>query len=260
VVAIVPRAPGLIWVLGLRAGDVMVDGSIRGGRLRSLGLWWTAARGREPRKLWELAGRLAVIWEWWTRRNGSAEGSGDGFERFGAEFAQRELRVLSDLREPDDVLKAVRASCTVPLLNSAPQRFRGELLVDGGFVESVPFRSALREGATHVLALRTRDGGYRLPEYRRFAELAMRLAGPELASLLRGRPHRYNGEADELEGLASHPAGRPSVTQVMVPRERRLVDHLDTDVAQIRECIRLGASAVESLVLGNVAERLEAAA
>jgi hypothetical protein len=27
---IVSRAPGLIWVLGPRAGDVMVDGSIRG--------------------------------------------------------------------------------------------------------------------------------------------------------------------------------------------------------------------------------------
>ena len=45
VVAIVPRAPGLIWVLGLVAGDVMVDGSIRGEPLQPLGLWWTAARG-----------------------------------------------------------------------------------------------------------------------------------------------------------------------------------------------------------------------
>jgi hypothetical protein len=60
----VPRAPGLIWVHGRVAGDVMVDGSIRGGRLRSLGLSWTAARGRESRKLRELAGRLPVIWEW----------------------------------------------------------------------------------------------------------------------------------------------------------------------------------------------------
>lgn len=74
VVAIVPRAPGLIWVLGLVAGDVMVDGSIRGERLRPLGLWWTAALGRESRQLRELAGRLAVIWEWWAWRNGSATG------------------------------------------------------------------------------------------------------------------------------------------------------------------------------------------
>ena len=60
----VPRMPGLIWVLGRWAGDVMVDGSFRGERLRPLGLWWTAARGRESRKLRELAGRLAAIGEW----------------------------------------------------------------------------------------------------------------------------------------------------------------------------------------------------
>jgi hypothetical protein len=68
----VPRMPGLIWVLGPWAGDVMVDVSFRGGRLRPLGLWWTAAGGRESRKLGEPAGRLRVIWEWWAWRNRSA--------------------------------------------------------------------------------------------------------------------------------------------------------------------------------------------
>jgi hypothetical protein len=62
---VVPRAPGLIWVLGLVAGDVMVDGSIRRERLRPLGLCWSAALGRESRKLRELAGSLAAIWDLW---------------------------------------------------------------------------------------------------------------------------------------------------------------------------------------------------
>src|SRR5206468_12618250 len=76
---IAPRAPGLIWVLGRGAGDVMVDGSIRGERLRPLCLWWTAAGGgRESRKLRELAGRLAVIWEWWAGRRRSARGQVTG--------------------------------------------------------------------------------------------------------------------------------------------------------------------------------------
>ena len=84
---IVPRAPGLIWVLGLGAGDVMVDGSIRGERLRPLGLWWTAARGRESRQLREPAGRLRVIWESWA---GETVGwwSGEGLQGVGAELAQ----------------------------------------------------------------------------------------------------------------------------------------------------------------------------
>ena len=59
--AVVPRAPGLIWVHGLVAGDVMVDRSIRGDRLRPLGLFGTAACGRVSQHLREPAGRLGVI-------------------------------------------------------------------------------------------------------------------------------------------------------------------------------------------------------
>ena len=64
---VVPRAPGLIWVRGLVAGDVMVvrsirvDRSIRGDRLRPLDLFGTAAGGRVSQHLREPAGRLAVI-------------------------------------------------------------------------------------------------------------------------------------------------------------------------------------------------------
>src|SRR5215211_7039053 len=89
VVAIVPRAPGLIWVLGLGAGDVMVDGSVRGERLRPLGLWWTAALGRESRQF-AGAGRTCACH---LGMVGLAEqigaGSGDWFEGVGAELAQR---------------------------------------------------------------------------------------------------------------------------------------------------------------------------
>jgi hypothetical protein len=59
VVAIGPRTPGLIWVRDLVVGDVMVDGSIRVGRPRRLGLSWVAGRGREPSSLGE---RAAWVW------------------------------------------------------------------------------------------------------------------------------------------------------------------------------------------------------
>jgi len=57
--------PGLIWVRGLVAGEVMVDGSFRVERLQPLGLWWTATLAWEPRNLWELAGSLRRILESW---------------------------------------------------------------------------------------------------------------------------------------------------------------------------------------------------
>ncbi len=90
VAAIAPRAPWLIWVLGPVAGDVMVDGSSRGERLRPLGLLWSAARGRVSQKLRELAGRLVCIFE----LVGLAEAIGDresadGLERPRPELCQR---------------------------------------------------------------------------------------------------------------------------------------------------------------------------
>ena len=57
-VPIAARMPWLIWVHDLVVGDVMVDGSTRGERLRPLGLWWVTARGREPRDCRERAGRF----------------------------------------------------------------------------------------------------------------------------------------------------------------------------------------------------------
>jgi hypothetical protein len=56
--------PGLIWVLDRMAGDVMVDGSLRGERLRPLVLYWITAEGRvSQKKPRELAGRPLAIWE-----------------------------------------------------------------------------------------------------------------------------------------------------------------------------------------------------
>jgi hypothetical protein len=50
---------------------VMVDRSIRGDRLRPLGLFGTAACGRVSQHLWELAGSLGVIGDWWAWRKRS---------------------------------------------------------------------------------------------------------------------------------------------------------------------------------------------
>jgi hypothetical protein len=54
------------------AGDVMVDWSIRGERLRPLGLWWTAVGRRESQSLRELAGSWGAILDGWAWRRRSA--------------------------------------------------------------------------------------------------------------------------------------------------------------------------------------------
>ena len=102
---IVPRAPGLIWVHGPWAGDVMVDGSFRGERLRPLILRMTTARGRVSRKPRELAGRLVAIWEMVGMAERSAEAQATGSKASGPSsrsvWKQRRasfLAIVSDAR------------------------------------------------------------------------------------------------------------------------------------------------------------------
>jgi predicted patatin/cPLA2 family phospholipase len=178
---------------------------------------------------------------------------GPEFRALAVSAADATLRVLGGFESTAELLAAVRVSCTVPVLGGVPARFRGEPMVDGGLLEPIPYVSALRDGATHVLVLRSRDTRYRSPGRGRVAELAVRRAHPELLGVLRSSGALYNRHADELEALAAHPEDRPAVTQVAVPPDSRLVRRLSTDRGRIAESLRLGASAMAAALYGEPA-------
>ena len=66
----------------------------------------------------------------------------------------------TDLRplcgSPAELRLALRASAALPLLAGPPVQLDGRRFYDAGLSESVPYRTALAQGATHVLALRSR--------------------------------------------------------------------------------------------------------
>jgi predicted patatin/cPLA2 family phospholipase len=157
-----------------------------------------------------------------------------------------ELRVLGDFESTADQLAAVRASCSIPVATGAPPTYRGEPMVDGGLLEAIPYRTALREGATHVLVLRTQEASYRGRRQDRFAERVLARANPELAPLLHTCSQRYNRDAAELQ----QPPGRPLVRQVAVPHGSRLVSRFSTDRARIADNVRLGALTMASSLYG----------
>jgi predicted patatin/cPLA2 family phospholipase len=51
---------------------------------------------------------------------------------------------------------ALRASASLPFLAGPPVELRGRRFYDAGVAESIPFRTPLAQGATHVLVLRSR--------------------------------------------------------------------------------------------------------
>ena len=161
-----------------------------------------------------------------------------------------ELCVLRDFESAADALAAVRASCAIPVLTGAPPSYRGEPMVDGGLLESIPYRTALREGATHVLVLRSRAAGYRASREGRLVEPMLARTHPALVPLLHSCSGRYNDDVAELDGLHRRPPLLPLVRQVAVPEGSRLVPRLSTDRARIANSIRLGAYAMASALYG----------
>jgi predicted acylesterase/phospholipase RssA len=160
------------------------------------------------------------------------------------------LRVLGDFADLDELLAAVRVSCTVPWLGGSPPTYRGEPMVDGGLREPIPYVSALDEGSSHVLVLRSRPTSLRVPSRSRIAELAVGRAHPRLRPVMQAAGDRYNADADRLERLGRATEG-PAVTQIGVPASSRLVGRLSTDPGRIAESLRLGATAMASALYGE---------
>ena len=118
----------------------------------------------------------------------------------------------TDLRplcgSPAELRLALRASAALPLLAGPPVQLDGRRFYDAGLSESVPYRTALAQGATHVLVLRSRreaaiagpEGG-RGParSARVIARTALRREPPALRAAFLGRDARL---ADDDRRLA----------------------------------------------------------
>jgi predicted patatin/cPLA2 family phospholipase len=159
------------------------------------------------------------------------------------------LRVLADFSDLDELRQAVRASAALPRLGGEPPLFRGERMADGGLIEPIPFHTAIEEGATHVLVLRSRPAAYRKPALSELGQLLALRDDPRLVELLKGRGGVYNRQAGELEqGSAGREHGA-QVLQIAVAAHERLIGRLESNTERATEAVRSGAQAMASAIL-----------
>lgn len=64
--------------------------------------------------------------------------------------------LLSDFKDEFDLRQCLRASATVPEVAGPPVVHRNRQMVDAAVFEAIPFRAAIADGCTHVVALATR--------------------------------------------------------------------------------------------------------
>ena len=136
---------------------------------------------------------------------------------------------------------ALRASAALPLLAGGPVAIGANRYVDGGVAEPVPVRTALAQGATHVLVLRTRRADQqvtRAPAVERVALsawLALHAPGARRPYLRRHLSH--------VEDEAAF-ARSASVVQVRPPLGSVDVTRLTGDLSRVGEGLASGASAM----------------
>jgi predicted patatin/cPLA2 family phospholipase len=90
-----------------------------------------------------------------------------------------DLRPL--ISDPAGLRLALRASAALPLLAGPPVTIAGRRFYDAGVSESIPYRTALTQGATHILVLRSRRAQDALAPQRHALPAAQQGRAPDAA-------------------------------------------------------------------------------
>ncbi len=174
--------------------------------------------------------------------------------------ASTDLRPL--IGDPAELRLALRASASLPFLAGPPVRLRDRRFYDAGVAESIPFRTPLTQGATHILVLRSRrppgaattadgasvDGvaadGVRPPRPPRSARLGARTTlrpeSRELRTALLTRGARTAADVAHIAELEA--AGR--ALSIRPPVSAPPVSRLTTDGALLAAALEAGRAAV----------------
>ncbi|MEI2776112.1 MAG: patatin-like phospholipase family protein [Tetrasphaera sp.] len=135
---------------------------------------------------------------------------------------------------------ALRATTSIPIVAGGPVRLGGRRFIDAGVTELVPVRTALADGATHVLALRTKRPSERPQPPSRLEQRAVR------SWLVRKAPGAVTAWAamharhTEEEWLL---AGHPGVLQIRPPEDGPVIGMTHRDLATLRAAVEAGYAA-----------------
>jgi predicted patatin/cPLA2 family phospholipase len=116
------------------------------------------------------------------------------------------------LNSAPNLRRALRASCALPLLAGPPVELQGRRYLDSGLSESIPYKTATAQGATHVLVLSSRRAEDVVrSSWSRFSRLVaatvLRRYPPELRETFLSRTSRLT--ADDVLLHEGHPAVFP---------------------------------------------------
>ena len=162
--------------------------------------------------------------------------------------------VLDSFQTESELREALRASARIPLASGPPVAIGDSTYVDGSVVQSIPLRTALEGGATHVLALLTRPRGQLRGHPKRWQKAVMfpfmNWRQPGLGDAHLPRAANYKAEVMELERLSSHHTSAPFAYAVQMPEDGVGVRQLEQDPDALFHGAAEGAAAVYAALTG----------
>lgn len=158
--------------------------------------------------------------------------------------------------DPAELRLALRASAAMPLLAGPPVEFAGRRFYDAGVSESVPYRTALAQGATHILVLRSRrdpltwpDGRAPSRSGRLITRTTLRRETPALRATFLSRDARLAADDRRLATYqAQSSAGAPvaAVFSIRPAPDSPEVSRLATDGKLLRAAFSSGRAAART--------------
>lgn len=144
------------------------------------------------------------------------------------------------LRDTSSLQAAFRASTAMPLLTGTPIQIDGRRFVDAGVSEAVPVRTALAQGATHVIALRTRRADERTTPPARIERIVLtRWFARNAPGALQPWMNRMAIRAQEERVLAEH----PGVLQIRPPVGSGDIGRTEVGGQALRAAVDIGRQA-----------------
>jgi predicted patatin/cPLA2 family phospholipase len=165
-------------------------------------------------------------------------GSAVGFHPLATDAATGASTDLAPLITDRLTLKlALRASTALPILSGRPVELGGRRFFDAGIAESIPYRTAADQGATHILVLRSRRIGERESSNggRSGRAIARYLSiyGSQLGAAFLDRPDRLTRDDLRLEQAEANPAAKPSILSLRPPAGTPDIGRLEKDQGRV---------------------------
>ncbi|GJD10958.1 hypothetical protein Gasu2_51200 [Galdieria sulphuraria] len=161
-----------------------------------------------------------------------------------------EAKVLDNYKTFEELRQCLRASALVPGIAGEPVSIDGDVFADAILHEAIPLRSALREGATHVLVLRTRPQGARIPHKAGMYERLIAVPSfrsqenfPVIQAFVLSGHHRqiYYEDIERLKrAKAEFGPTPPYLYDLAVPRFKKQVGQLESRQDVIFKAVRDG--------------------